>query len=372
MSSKTSSSKSRIKKDTQKFMTLTEKGVAAFQQGRHRESADYYLEAVLVAGAQSSDKWMDINSSAPSARYHSFHGYTSILREKYFVPSKRDFTSLADLFLYNETEPIIFRVEAGHTLGLISWDKGDREEAADFYRDVISLGNQVTREENARLYVGVPDNCTTVPARPIIRKVEMGIKEIVKLATENLEKLQNRKKSSLEDLLAPMTYPRSDGTSYPQEMRNMGFSVPVVLKYTSGHIDPHDLMQRLAVGGNACDCCHKTFAELGMPKLSRCTRCEMAYYCGTACQRQKWKHGGHKACCRTRGQIEKQDIMRLLNLNYRKDLNGTLAIVMDKVMDATATASNESPSRWKVRVMNAAEEIVSVAEKNIEHIRPEK
>jgi hypothetical protein len=141
-----------------------------------------------------------------------------------------------------------------------------------------------------------------------------------------------------------------------------GFSVHAVLKYTS--LDPQALMQRNAVGGNACDCCHKALAELGLGKMSRGTRCEKAYYCTKYCQRQQWKHGGHKACCRAPGQIEKHDIMRLQNLNSRQDLNGMLAIVMDKV--------DGQESRWKVRVMNDAEEIVSVAEKNIEHIRPEK
>jgi hypothetical protein len=197
-------------------------GGTEIRQLLHRESADCYLEAVLVCVAAGhgqsggGDKWMGINSAAPSARYHSFHGYTSILQEKYFVPCKKDFTSLTDLFLYSETEPIIFRCEAGFTLGLISWYKGDREEAADFYRDVISLGNQVTREEKERRYVGVDPNCMVAPGSYFIRKVEDGIKDIVKLARDNLDNLQSRNKVSLEDLLVSLS--RSDGTSYHERV----------------------------------------------------------------------------------------------------------------------------------------------------------
>mgnify|MGYP002172620974 CR=1 FL=1 len=45
----------------------------------------------------------------------------------------------------------------------------------------------------------------------------------------------------------------------------------------------------LSVGGDHCDGCHKTPAELGMEHLKACARCQRAFYCCGDCQAKQWK-----------------------------------------------------------------------------------
>lgn len=140
-------SRGPTKKSRALYGTHNEAAVMAFHRGAHREAADEYLKAVLAA----PDHWMEQKiMGAVATRYHTFHGYTSLLREIYFAPTEADFQTLECDFLNNKEEPVIFRVEAGWTLGLLNYDRGRREVTADFYRIALQIAETITPDEAAR------------------------------------------------------------------------------------------------------------------------------------------------------------------------------------------------------------------------------
>ena len=85
--------------------------------------------------------WLTASVEGPKpnwaqCRYHMLHGYTSILREKYFEPSEYDLDAL-EYIAKDKNEPHVCRSEALGTLGLLNWDKGNRQCSADNYCDAI-------------------------------------------------------------------------------------------------------------------------------------------------------------------------------------------------------------------------------------------
>uniref|UniRef100_A0A7S2PP54 MYND-type domain-containing protein n=1 Tax=Leptocylindrus danicus TaxID=163516 RepID=A0A7S2PP54_9STRA len=124
----------------------------------------------------------------------------------------------------------------------------------------------------------------------------------------------------------------------------------------------HNVEKRIRVGGNVCDACGKTYAELGMKQLKKCTRCMNAFYCSVECQRTQWR-AGHKEACRKPGQIEPGDLMKLVKLQRRSDLNGL-------IVETVTALSDRDGNRWKVDLGNQRMFDVNVC--NLEHIRPEK
>ncbi|CAB9510904.1 expressed unknown protein [Seminavis robusta] len=116
-----------LSKVEQDYRRLLEQAVAAFHAGDRRRSADKYLEAFR----NSPSDWT-------KDRYHTLHGYTSVLRERYFEPSQEDFNALATIG-DSKHEPHVYRSEAMWTLGLLKSDLGKRQYCADLYRSAIHL-----------------------------------------------------------------------------------------------------------------------------------------------------------------------------------------------------------------------------------------
>jgi hypothetical protein len=297
--------------------------VLAFQSGRYRESADKYLQAFRKMKAV----WAD-------GRYHILHGYTSILREEYFVPSEQDFKELIKIF-DNRDEPILYRSEAGFTLGLISWLVGKREEAADYYRETLAVIEQATDQEKKRLVVF---NLGKKPAGELIQNNK-------KTVTDNLNRMLSP--TPLTSDFTPSRTLRSNGTFVPSGRVTM-------------FTDP-SLQYRLTVGGQTCDYCKLSLQDLGLTKLDRCGRCHMQFYCSKECQGKAWK-AGHKTHCRKPDQIEVNDVMKLQGIESDASLNGVLVQVVRPV----------SEGRWEVRAENQTGRTMSVAADKLVHIRPEK
>jgi hypothetical protein len=121
-----------------------------------------------------------------------------------------------------------------------------------------------------------------------------------------------------------------------------------------------DYEKRCTAGGKYCDCCDKSGEELGLDELATCSRCKLAFYCSSECQKKAW-YAGHKQACRKKGQIELGDVMVLQGLSNRTDLNGRFVFVADK---------GTSQGKWLVRLTNA-DTPMSVSGKNLVRLRPE-
>lgn len=84
-----------------------ERADVAYYAGRHRESADEYLEAYRSVPSQTNDH-----------RYFFLRGCTSILRDDHFEATDEDFNNVRAIF-ENKRELRLFRLEtAGFTLAL--------------------------------------------------------------------------------------------------------------------------------------------------------------------------------------------------------------------------------------------------------------
>lgn len=332
----TGTSQTRGNVGRQHYFLAAKEAVQAFHQGRHRDSADKYLQAVTDA-VPSHGVWA-------SQRWHFFHGYNSILREQYFAIEKSDFKTLQSKFVDNEEEPFLIRSHAAFTMGLLKFDAHKREEAAEFYRQAISFADQAPASERQRTEIA------TVPMNGQWGEGEKSVASLLEetrtLAVDNLGVLENPR-SSNSSSLSPSAFVRSDGTNQPRDTRRV--AIPMN--------DP-SLEYRVAVGGKECDCCHKTTQEVGMVNLLLCTRCKMAYYCSEACQKKQWR-AGHKHACRTKHQIENGDHMKIEGLVSRSELNGNIVQVVGP--------DSATPGRWKVKHFATA---MSIKGDNLFHIRP--
>jgi hypothetical protein len=123
-----------------------------------------------------------------------------------------------------------------------------------------------------------------------------------------------------------------------------------------------DLKPRLGAGGSSCDSCGKDRREMPDKNLCLCERCQMAYYCCRTCQCSAWI-AGHNSACRKPGQIEPQDIMRLV---HTESDDGHLVTVLEN--DGT------NDQQWMVRylALESTAESFSVSASNLMRIRPAK
>jgi len=332
-------------------MTQLMQAVSAFNAGDQRRAADCYMKAIL---STKNDKWVDMPDSK-SDRFYHFRGYTSIIRERYFTPTQQDVKTLKKLFFNNEEEPLSFRVEAGFALAYTAYADGDRELAADYYRESISLSRKVSEEERARECNGTQVVHGTVQI--VTSTVGAFLDEQVEAMERNLHNMENR-----------LPHPRTK-VELSDLFRSDGSFDPVVPTARFKNADPSaiskELEERLLVGGRVCDLCKKTRDELGMEQLLIFSRCKMAYYCSKGCQRTAWNKNGHKLACRKEGEIKEGDVLQLQGLVGIAEKNGLLVQAVSAV----------SENRWKVQVIGSRKrggEFLSVAVKNLKHIRPER
>ena len=314
----------------------------AFHQGRQRQAADLYKKSFQKAPSHSQ------------YRYHIFHGYVSILKERYFTPEEeRDFDFLLSV-KNNTKEESLVRCQAAHSIGLLRWDQGDRNEAAAFYRDAIRYGEQATATERRVKIITNYD-----PPRPdgtIVGEQTVGavLDPVVREAKGNLGIMEDndylRKFSKMK--LRWNHGLRSDGTRMPSTAR--------MTKVPQGTgLSQADIGHMLSVGGKVCDSCGATREELGEKHLLSCARCHLAYYCSKDCQAQQWR-AGHKQHCRKPGQVEMGDYVLLTDLKSQAQLNGTMVLVEDWL---------EEKGRYMTKIQGP-EKQMAVKPENLKRLRP--
>jgi hypothetical protein len=312
----------------QEYMTMGSQAGLAFNQRDFRGAADLYWSALR----KSPSLWAE-------SRFIIFTGYSSILLEKYFEASDQDLNNLKKV-LRDKHELTFYRSEAAYSLGVLHWDRDDREAAADYYRQAIALADGA-KEKELRKYVtdGMQEEKT-------VREL---VKNQRKLCADNLAILENPLLSIAKTPEHQEPRLRSDGSYY-----NTG-------KFIQTPLHNSDVMRRTAVGGNECDVCHKALAELGVATLDCCGKCKSAYYCGPACQRSAWK-AGHKEACRSPGERRPGDMMRLTGLEARPELNGRLVTLV----------APQPNNRWQVKFYPDESSVISVSTNKLVHIRPAK
>jgi NAD-dependent dihydropyrimidine dehydrogenase PreA subunit len=326
---------------TRRYIYYANKAAQCFQRGEHRESADDYWESFI---SRPGD-WEE-------SVYHILHGYTSILREKYFSPSRKDLKNLKSL-AYDEKAPNLYRQEAVWTLGLLAWDARKREKAADCYREALAFIDQASDlERNKKMMHTLVRNAgtTTMPSTGLLA-VSQILQESRNYIAANLSQMEDPfgNPPGLDNL----TFVRSDGTTMP----NIHITTQVPVNELSS------VAPRLAIGGSTCDSCGKTWQDVGKPKMDYCIRCKNAYYCSRTCQKTAWKNG-HRETCRKAGQIEIGDIMKLRKIVAKPELNGVLVRILSK--------DSAQEGRWQVESFKVASTKMSIATEKLEHIRPAK
>jgi hypothetical protein len=314
--------------------------VKFWEQGEKKKAANsYYLS--FLAAPPASHNW-------EPTQYHQLHGYTSILREKYFPPTTTDLKNLKKI-AHKQSLPKLYRQEAAWTLGLLAWDAGDRLKAADYYREALQYINQAESSERERKMFASLD----LNGKPTtgLHSVSLILEESKNTIEDNLGILNNP--TGARALLPDSEFVRSDGTTMPREIRTSAIPLDA---------DPSSLAKRLKVGGNECDECGKTWQELGKPRLDCCPRCQNAFYCSQQCYKNAVRNG-HKGACRKEGQIEPGDIMKLQGIKAKPQLNGSLVKVLRK--------DRKSEGRWEVQLL-VTKSGMSIATGRLVHIRPEK
>lgn len=309
--------------------------VKFWKEGKHRESADEYWECFQL-----------VPSLTEESRYHILHGYTSILREEYFVASDTDLERMKKLYKA-KYEPRLFRVEAGFTLGLLLYIRGERMQCAEYYYGTIEIGErQVNPKEAKQEKKKMRLNHDLVSMKELMDRV-------VAEARGNWRNLN----SKTAKYGPPPMRMRSDGSYTPVPNSCQGMSVgPMGTTLTMEQL--HKLID---VGGVECDYCHRTDA-----KLLKCTKCQKAFYCSRECQAKQWKEKGHKKHCRKEGEFKGGDLVQLARLQKKPELNGQIV----RIVEPHATKKDRYECRVEGGLKGVNGQSFVVAATNLNQLRP--
>ena len=309
------------------------------------------------------DKFLAAALAAPSVwsphRFKCFMMHTMILRELHFKASESDIKTLRKKFLRNVKEPPHFRVQASFALGVLETNRGDRETAAERYREGLIIAREASPEDKAKT---VQSDEGPVSVAHLIETDSKTIESNLSILSGTGQTMEKH----------PCEYKRDFGKK--DAMPPIGDTITLtrgVLEHDSFSEENLDVLARLMeratmVGGNACDGCGKTLQDLGLDKFECCSRCNMAYYCSKSCQREAWR-AGHKKACRKPDEIRAGDCMMLTGLKKRPEMNGKVVRIM---------AAAEKEGRWMVTEKSTTytneTTCVSIATGNLRHIRPAK
>lgn len=304
-----------------------------FHQGRQREGANEYW----IAFSQYSPSLTETN------RWHTFRGYTSILTEQYFAPSRDDWKNLKSV-LRDKHELILFRLNAGLTLGLLYYYQGDRFESGEMYYEAIQIGeSKVSKLEKKQLQKNKfqEDNK--------LYTMDYLVKDVMKMVKDNLERLAT--KTTTDPLVVAMT-------NFPKYSEKSIIASDIVHEYMTAE----ELQKLLSIGGKECDACGKQ--ETTERKLLQCGRCKKGYYCSKPCQETSWTVYQHKKYCRTKTKpIKSGDFVLLHGLISRTELNNTVGQVVGR--DPTDIDN----TRWEIK-WSKHRKSLSIHAKNIKQLRP--
>lgn len=206
-----------------------QRAVASWHQGRHRESANSYWEAFRC-----------LSSPTHEARYWTLHGYTSILRGEgniNFVASDDDLNNITKIF-EDKHEPILFRLEAGFTLGVVYYKRSERHKCEDVYHRAIALGEKrlkKSQDYQKMIILGVNGQ-----EEKTMKELAEGV---LKDCQDNLNELNSA------------TCTRSRISLRPGDQPSKIHSMPIGTRGTS--LTSNEINNLIDVGGIHCDCCKK-------------------------------------------------------------------------------------------------------------------
>ena len=334
------------KKRFSQYQHLSNQAVQQFHTRNHRASATSYREAIEALG--HIDPYEE-------NRWQIFTGYTSILRECYFTPDKSDVDFLVAVSR-DESELRLFRSEAAYTVGLLRWDAGERQEAAEYYRDAILIGEKCIAEELSKMFMAGKISADGQRVLGLeMRPVRDLISDSVETARGNLAVLESPQSQVLPAHLKSRI--RSDGSEMPPSIRSSK-----MLTSGSPTITEEQFNRLISVGGDRCDFCQKTPKEVEVDHLMKCSKCKKAFYCSKECATAQWR-AGHKKACRGPGEYQAGDFVRLRGLVSTPTLNGSIVRLAGRA---------PQPGRWAVTPdgNSAIRNTISVAEEKLEQLRP--
>lgn len=306
----------------EQYSELLEAAEAARKDGRNdRESADMYREAILKAPSKWEEK-----------RWSSLLIYADLLKK--FVTAGEgigsDDQDMLESMARNVVEPTLFRIQAEFIFGTLYMINDQFDFAASTFRSLlfekIFVAGQ--NERSRRIVVNVAG-------------MEMSVS-----VGEQLDGLVTILKQYLDILESP-EYVDVEG-----------------IPFINGKPDP-DIVRRLTVGGDKCDCCGKKRTDT---LFLCCNRCRRSYFCSDKCF---WKQleAGHKACCRERDQIEPGDLMTI----RRSKPSATMPDLTSNLVRVIGPDSqSEQEGKWWIITILASGQRGTIHQDMLRHIRPEK
>ncbi|KAL3905635.1 MAG: hypothetical protein SGILL_009597 [Bacillariaceae sp.] len=277
--------------------------------------------------------------------------------KEYFASTDDDLKNVRKI-ADDSKELILYRCEAAFTYALLSWIRKDREEAAEYYREVSRVADKMKKNEKRHKVLATQlsaDGNRVIGMRQATMEELLG--GVRNLAAHNLRTLTSQ--NFVAGGVRPPTSStqlRSDGTPMPKSDRHT--SIPIGPGATD--LTKEMLNHLLSVGGEKCDCCGKTTEEKKLDWLKRCNGCFKAWYCGKDCQSQQWK-AGHKQYCRKPGEFKVGDYVRLQGIQAKPELNGMVVKILGQVPN--------KEGRWETRVPGG-DTSVSIATAKMEQLRP--
>ena len=295
-------------------------------------------------------------------KYYCLSGFTSVLRDQRFSPSRDDMAALKRIS--RSATSALDRAQASFTRGYCRFIAGDRDGAARSYRE--ALASAAASDVPSRVILPNPATQSYEPTAcgPLLDL-------IARDARENLAEFGRFGRSATATAEAYAVASRdaadrwaSGGGQGPAPP--LPFRMQAVYASGSGRDGPEaalalhqHIKERTSVGGSACDTC-KLIPAAG-ETLKLCRRCKLAYYCSATCQKKAWKTG-HKRACRKPGKIVPGDWVRLSGVSSKPELNGCICEVVGSVPNREG--------RWEVTAIGQDERSMSIAADKLGHLRP--
>lgn len=324
----------------------------SWHQGKHREAAtNYWLS------------FREFSNTTHESRYHIFRGYTSTLREGDLEPTDDDVKNLENIFR-DKHELRLFRLEAGFTLGVISYKRSERLKCQDYYHRAITIGEkQPKNSKQEKLEQRKMTIKTTTAGGEEQKTMKELMDDVLKDCHKNLNGLN---RSTMRFASASehdnMINEAAAGVANMSTSRDPPMKRTHVMPIGPGgtSLTETEFNNLIDVGGLHCDCC-KAKAK----KLLVCERCKKTYYCSLECQKKQWKNNGHKIHCRKDGEFKADDLVQIARLKSKPELN-------DKIVRIVGPAKNkegryEVIAEGAVRGMNKS---FSIAAGNLNQLRP--
>ena len=309
------------------FQRLGLLGPALFQKGDYRGSADAYLAACRV----NEDRWHFM-------RWQVYHGFTSILCEKYFPPTEDHLAFLREI-KDDLSEVSAFRAEACFALGLLNWGNMERVEAAALYREGLDIQEKESEKGKEFCFVDGGGTVMNHGTGELLTKIHGRCKY-------NLDRMVNR------NTCGPMPQSRrSDGSLQEDEVKKL--RLPIGAGGTA--LSETDLEKLISVGGDTCDACG---AILETTTLKKCLVCNKAFYCSSECA-AKQQEAGHSKFCKKPGQHDAGDRVLLRGIKAKPELNGMIVRIVGPA----------TPGRMAVSIEGGTTQI-SVSTEKIVQVRP--